>query len=319
MPVILVVMQLLSLTAPIACLAGDKFDKTLQHFEEHKFSPNAPAASNSKTLPYRLLKPEYIKSGRKYPLVIFLHGAGERGTDNQIQLQSLPTLLAQPAYRKKHPCFLVVPQCPTQQSWQQQFPALLEIIDKVMQENPIDKRRIYLTGYSMGAYGTWSLAALRPDLFAAAVPVAGGGDVQTAHQLIDLPIWAIHGNADKAVPVSQSREMIKAIRQAGGSPNYTELKGIGHNCWQQAYTNPNGILPWMFKQKKTWFKFTFENCLIIIMLLIDLIVIIWLFNTWGISRSKKRSEQPAVTHNSSVDKSITEYQSKISINEVNSP
>lgn len=284
----LIAIQLLLLTAPTISLAEDKLNKTLQHYEEHTFSSSSSTSSNSKTLPYRWLKPESIKSGRKYPLVIFLHGAGERGTGNQIQLQSLPTLLAQPAYRKKYPCFLVVPQCPTQQSWQQQFPVLLEIIDKVMQENPIDKRRIYLTGYSMGAYGTWSLAALRPDLFAAAIPVAGGGDVQTAHQLIDLPIWAIHGDADKAVPVSQSREMIKAIRQAGGSPKYTELKNVTHNSWPQAYTGPSNILPWMFSQKKPWFKFTFENCMIIIMLLIDLIVIIWLFKTWRTSVVAKK-------------------------------
>jgi len=273
-------MQLLSLTTPTVGLAGDEFDNILQHFEEHLFSSTSSTSSNSKTLPYRWLKPEFIKSGRKYPLVIFLHGAGERGTDNQIQLQSLPTLLAQPTYRKKYPCFLVVPQCPSGQSWQQQFPVLLEIIDKVMQENPIDKRRIYLTGYSMGAYGTWSLAALRPDLFAAAVPVAGGGNVQTTHQLIDLPIWAVHGNADKAVPVSQSREMIKAIRQAGGSPKYTELKGVGHSCWQKAYYDPNSILPWMFAQKKPWLKFSTESCLITILLLIDLIVAIWIFKIW---------------------------------------
>ena len=140
----------------------------------------------------------------------------------------------------------------------------------------------------MGAYGTWSLAALRPDLFAAAVPVAGGGDVQTAHQLIDLPIWAVHGDADKAVPVSQSREMIKAIRHAGGSPSYTELKNVTHNSWPQAYTGPNNILPWMFAQKKPLFKFTFENCLITIMLLIDLVVAIWLFKTWRTSVAAKK-------------------------------
>ncbi len=291
MSAILVVMQLLSLTIPIVGLADDKFDKMLQHFEEHEFSSTSSASGNSKTLPYRLLKPEFIKSGRKYPLVIFLHGAGERGTDNQIQLQSLPTLLAQPAYRKKHPCFLVVPQCPSEQSWQQQFPALLKIIEQVIQENPIDKRRIYLTGYSMGAYGTWSLAALRPDLFAAAVPIAGGGDIRTAHRLIDLPIWAIHGDADETVPVSQSLEMINAIRQAGGSPHYTELKGIGHNSWPQAYTGSSSILPWMFDQKKPWFKFTFENCLIIIMLLIDVFVAFWLYKICRSSIvSKKQTE-----------------------------
>ena len=101
----------------------------------------------------------------------------------------------------------------------------------------------------MGGYGCWSLAAKEPELFAAAVPICGGGDPTSASRLVKIPTWAVHGDVDRAVPVDQSRTMIAAIREAGGQPKYTELKGVEHDSWMQTYRDPNGVLKWRFEQR----------------------------------------------------------------------
>jgi predicted peptidase len=103
----------------------------------------------------------------------------------------------------------------------------------------------------MGGYGSWDLAARRPELFAAVVPICGGGDEHAAERLLKTPIWAVHGDADTAVPVERSRRMIEAIKAAGGQPKYSELPGVGHNSWTPAYSDPEGVLPWMFEQVRT--------------------------------------------------------------------
>ena len=213
----------------------------------------------------QLLAPPAIEPGRRYPLVVFLHGAGERGRDNEKQLKYLPTWMTEPALRERHPCFLLAPQCREDERWVDiswadkkstpQGPpttdmlAVIAALNAVIAAEPVDPGRIYLTGLSMGGYGTWDLAARQPERFAALLPICGGGDEATAPRLAKLPIWCFHGDADKVVPVERSRTMIAAVRAAGGDPKYSELPGVGHDSWTPAYRDP-AVLDWMFAQAK---------------------------------------------------------------------
>jgi predicted peptidase len=200
-------------------------------------------------LPYRLLKPDDYDPKKSYPLVVFLHGAGERGDNNTAQLVHGVAEFAKPANRKKYPCFLIAPQCPARGMWVKTGQIVLDLIAAIQKEFSIDKKRIYLTGLSMGGYGTWDLLARRPDLFAAGIPICGGGDEKNAKKLAKIAIWAFHGDKDVAVKVERSRNMIEAIKKAGGSPKYTEYKGVGHNSWTRTYSDPK-VMEWLFEQKK---------------------------------------------------------------------
>jgi predicted peptidase len=223
--------------------------------------------SDGKVLRYRLLKPEGYTPDTKttYPLVVFLHGAGERGDDNTAQLKHVVPEFLTPEHRRDHPCFLIAPQCPEGQKWaevdwsaathkQPKEPSgpmklLIELIPKLEKEYPIDAKRVYLAGLSMGGYGTWDLLARKPKLFAAGVPVCGGGDEGTAEKIANIPIWVFHGDKDNAVPVSRSRTMVEALKKAGAHPKYTEYPGVGHNSWDKAYREPE-LWKWLFAQKR---------------------------------------------------------------------
>jgi predicted peptidase len=215
---------------------------------------------------YRLLKPRAIRATEKYPLLLFLHGADERGTDNRCQTKYLPQWMAQGDYRKNYPCFLVAPQCRPDRLWVEtprafdrsaprqapgpQMQVAIDIVHDVIKNFPVDEERLYLTGLSMGGYGSWDLGTRLADRWAAVAPICGGGDELYADRLVGVPVWAWHGDADEIVPVAKSRRMIDTIRQAGGEPKYTELKGVGHDSWTPAYTDPQGLIPWMFAQRK---------------------------------------------------------------------
>jgi predicted peptidase len=125
---------------------------------------------------------------------------------------------------------------------------LEQLIEGLCRAYPIDRRRIYLTGLSMGGFGAWELAARRPELFAAVVPICGGGNVDVADRLVHVPIWAVHGADDTIVKVQTTRRMIAAVRAAGGSPRYTELPGVGHDSWRWTYSDGSGVVAWMFEQ-----------------------------------------------------------------------
>jgi predicted peptidase len=231
-------------------------------FAEHTFTNSAGL-----TMPYRLLEPEQRDGAlRRYPLVLFFHGAGERGTDNKKQLIHGTRIFLAPENLKAFPCYVLAPQCPEQQQWvdmpwgtesgdrpEQPSGAMqlaLAILDSLLKEKAIDPSRIYVTGLSMGGYATWDCITRFPERFAAAVPVCGGGDEKTVTPAVaKVSVWAFHSDDDTTVKVIRTRKMIEAMRQAGGQPKYTEYTGLGHNSWDKAYGEPE-LLPWMFKQQR---------------------------------------------------------------------
>lgn len=215
---------------------------------------------------YRIYRPNDLKEGEKVPLVVFLHGAGERGGNNTSQLRHFPDRFVTEPHLKKHKAILLAVQCPKGEAWTKfsrdfkvenqakelapSMAGVVKAIEKVVAEDHVDLNRIYLTGLSMGGYGSWDLASRYPEWFAAVVPICGGGSPKDmAPQLVDVPIWAFHGTADRVVPEIQTGEMIDAIREAGGKPKYTQLDGVGHNSWSFAY-GPKGAMDWMFAQKR---------------------------------------------------------------------
>jgi predicted peptidase len=218
--------------------------------------------AKGKTLPYRLMVPEKVAEGQKYPLVVFLHGAGERGTDNEKQLVHGIKDFSSPEHRKKYPCFLIAPQCPKEDKWgdwtvkagmlpepTEPGRLVLELIDGMVKEHAVDTKRIYITGLSMGGFGTWDLISRHPEKFAAAVPICGGGDPKQAEKIAKIPIWVFHGAKDSAVKVERSREMVEAIKKvAGNKIKYTEYPNENHASWVPAYKDED-MFKWLFEQK----------------------------------------------------------------------
>jgi predicted peptidase len=217
-------------------------------------------------MPYRLFRPD---ASGKLPLVMYLSGSGGLGTDNLKQLQFGNTygtrvwLLAE--NQKRFPCYVVAPQ--TDRGWarydltqQTEGPAkvlpglgdgsrlALEVIDALRREFPIDDRRIYVTGQSMGGAGAWNVIAGRPHFFAAAVICCASESTETGAESLDTPLWNFHGDADRTVPVSLSRERMAARRKAGGRALYTEYAGVDHDVWQWAFTEP-ALPKWLFSQR----------------------------------------------------------------------
>lgn len=230
-----------------------------------RFTEHTLKSSSGLALPYRLLAPAKIDPGRKYPLVIFLHGGGERGTDNRKQLVHGMNDFASDEIRTKYPAFVVAPQCPEDKKWvevdwkleshampaqpSEPMAAVFELLDHLQHTQPIDARRVYLTGLSMGGFGVWDAIQRRPELFAAAAPICGGGDPILAKQIQFVPLWVFHGEADEAVKVSRSREMVEAVKAVGTDVKYTEYKGVGHDSWTQTYKDP-ALYAWLFAQRR---------------------------------------------------------------------
>ncbi len=226
------------------------------------------------TLGYRLLMPQNYDAKQKYPLVLFLHGAGERGSDNAVQIKHGAPLFAKPEVREKYPCFVIAPQCPLEQTWsavkgwtgpnafEEEPTATMKLVlgalDALFTEFPVDQDRLYVTGLSMGGYGTWVLLARQPQRWAAAVPVCGGGDASRIAPAKDVAVWALHGLLDPTVPVVRSHEMIDALTAAGGHPLFSEYPYVKHDSWTTAYGEPE-LLPWMFAQKRGQPSVAFEK------------------------------------------------------------
>ena len=214
-----------------------------------------------RAMPYRLFIPANYDKNKKYPLVLWLHGAWGRGNDNERQIieGNTPgaTVWTKPENLAKNPAFVLAPQCPAGDRWatndselkpSKQLETVVELLKDLQKQYSIDAGRLYVAGQSMGGYGTWSLITEYPEMFAAAIPLCGGGNASRAKNLVKVPIWAFHGGDDEAVHVSESREMIEAIKRAGGNPRYSEYKGVGHSVWHQAFAEPE-LLSWVFAQK----------------------------------------------------------------------
>ena len=213
-------------------------------------------------LPYRYYDP---KLGEGRPLLIFLHGAGERGTDNEKTLNHVSPFFEEYALNmEKYGAYYLIPQCGLDHKWaetpwekgsynQDNLPiskylsAAKELIDTFVEENKIDKSRIYIMGCSMGGYGTWDMITRFPDYFKAAMPICGGGDPSKAHLIKHMPIWTFHGDADEAVPVSASRDMVKALNDCGADIIYTEIPGWGHHAWKVAHDS-RIVYDWLFSR-----------------------------------------------------------------------
>lgn len=222
--------------------------------------------SAGEILKYRIYIPDGTdKNAGKYPLLLFLHGAGERGDDNRKQTVHCIKDIVTYSLEEKQPVILIVPQCPTNSNWanyskspksqaKKNQPAsplklAMDLCDETAKKLQVDKARIYIAGLSMGGFGTWDAIQRRPGYFAAAIPVCGGGDTGSAAKIKDLPIWVFHGGSDTVVNPDCSRKMVKALKDAGGKPLYTEYEGVGHNAWTKTFSNPE-VLKWLFNQKK---------------------------------------------------------------------
>ncbi len=201
-------------------------------------------------VPYQIYGPPKVEGDTLLPLVVVLHGAGERGDDNEQQLTSGPKSFVKEGAFKERPCFVIAPQCPEGGGWTGGTgDTVVKFINDLGKELPIDEDRIYITGYSMGAYGTWSLLAKEPKLFAAAVPIAGGGNPSSARSIKKVPIWNFHGDADETVSVEGSRKMVEALKKARGNIKYTEMAGEGHGIPGKVWRDEE-VHKWIFEQKK---------------------------------------------------------------------
>jgi len=198
---------------------------------------------------YLLFLPEeYGKGEKQWPLMMFLHGAIKRGGDlNKAMRQGPPKIVAG---RKDFPFIVVSPQCPPGDRWTKKTEVLIHLLDDIVARYDVDTERIYLTGLSMGGYGTWSLASEYPERFAAIVPICGGGRRFMAMMLKDVPVWAFHGAKDNVVPVKESEEMVNAVNARGGNARLTVYPDARHDSWTQTYNNQD-VYDWLLSHRKS--------------------------------------------------------------------
>ena len=198
---------------------------------------------------YKIFVPHDYKGDKEYPLILFLHGSGESGDDGEKQAkQGLGNAIGK--HEKTFGFITVFPQ--SRKNWNagsEDGKRAMAILDETIKAYKVDASRVYLTGLSMGGFGTWSFAAAHPTRWAAIVPICGGGDVNAASKIKDIPCWNFHGDKDTAVKVDKSRAMIDALKAAGGQPRYTEYPGVGHNSWDAAYGTAE-LYTWMLQQKR---------------------------------------------------------------------
>lgn len=225
------------------------------------FAARTLVGSSGTVMPYRLFIPDETKRSQPLPAIIFLHGAGGIGTDNLKQItggNSTGThVWTTSDIQARHPAFVIAPQMGPDNVWDRRraeglapyAQLVIELLDNLSREFAIDRDRIYVTGQSLGGYGTWDLIIKRPDLFAAAVPLCGVGTPSRASAVRDMPIWVFHGAKDDVVPVTGSREMVAALKAVGSAIRYTEYADVGHGVWLRAYTEAE--LPnWLFAQRR---------------------------------------------------------------------
>lgn len=224
------------------------------------------------TLRYRILYPENYKKEKTYPLVVFLHGGGERGNDNEHQLDHGAALFLKDSIRKQFPALVIFPQCPTDSLWKVSSTLDLNpaydpvlntsgpttperlvklLMDSLVENKIVDKKRLYIGGLSMGAFGTYDLVIHYPHYFAAAIAICGKANVKLyPEKARNVPLWIFHGEMDNVVPVQPDRDLYKALQEAGAkNVKYNEYPGVMHNSWDNAFSEP-GLLPWLFSFRK---------------------------------------------------------------------
>ena len=237
-----------------------------ENFLTSEMEAKSFTSSEGQTIQYRIYVPKTDDPAAKYPAILFLHGAGERGTNNTAQLVHCIPQLMNYIIKENHPATLIVPQCPTGMQWvnapwgaashtmtespSKPLQAVIEMMDQELAAAPVDMSRLYISGISMGGYGTWDMLQRFPDKFAAGMPICGGGDTNLASTLVNVPIHVVHGEKDGAVPVERSRSMVNAIKAAGGNHiTYLERLGEGHGVWGPTYNDVKN-LDWLFSNSK---------------------------------------------------------------------
>lgn len=224
------------------------------------------------TLPYRISYPDDYDPSKEYPVVFFLHGAGERGNDNTSQLTHGASLFLNDSLRAQFPAIVVFPQCPAESFWSnvsiestgagerhfyfqekgkptQAMALLLRLTKKIIKEEAVDKQRVYVGGLSMGAMGTFELLRRQPKVFAAAFAICGGDNTRNAQKYAHIPLWIFHGEQDNVVPPDHSRVLVYHLQQLGAEPRYTFYPDANHNSWDPAFAEPD-FLPWLFSHSK---------------------------------------------------------------------
>jgi len=242
-------------------------DHALDVYEKKEF-----VFAEGKTLPYRILYPVNYDKTKKYPLLLFLHGAGERGRDNEKQLTWGSKLFITEENRKNFPAIVVIPQCPEESFWavmktdqtkqppvrtfdytvEPNWPlaAANELVKKLSNEEGVDKKQIFISGLSMGGMGTFESVYRYPDLYAAALPICGGGDVNHYDKRVaKVPFWIFHGDADAVVNPQLSRDMVEKLKSLKAEVKYSEYPGVNHNSWENAFAEKD-YLSWMLQHKK---------------------------------------------------------------------
>lgn len=192
--------------------------------------------------------PPNYDPNEKYPLVFFLHGAGERGEDPDVAMRHGYMKYVREE-GKEYPFIFIAPQCPYEKYWGCYTESLSAFLDEILETMPVERERVYLTGLSMGGTGTWMFAMARPDVFAALMPVCGSGIYWNVYALLNTPIYMVHGDCDTVVPITDSIQMLTSVNSRGGKAQIKICYGVGHDAWNYAYTDGD-LLNWMLSQRK---------------------------------------------------------------------
>lgn len=233
----------------------------------NSFIPKIYQKAGNISLPYNIYYPQAYKKDSKIPLFIFLHGAGERGVDNKLQLTHIAPFMSEKVVTEQYPAVMLWPQCAENDYWAPvkrfewvpvnggtvtaSMEALIDLIEDIIKDDHIDNNRIYLAGLSMGGFGTFDLLSRKPDIFAAAVPICGGADLSKTEIYKHVPLWIFHGAKDPVVPVRLSDEVVEKLKASGAHQvRYTVYPEGGHDIWNDAF-NEAELLPWLFSQRKS--------------------------------------------------------------------
>ncbi|GLB52821.1 phospholipase [Neptunitalea chrysea] len=238
---------------------------------QEEFTPHE-WVSGADTLQYQISYPDNFSEEKEYPVVLFLHGAGERGSDNTSQLTHGSSMFMSDSIRKKYPAIVIFPQCPKDSYWvnadvdRSSYPLnitfktggepttalklVMELMDDVVNKKYVNKDRIYVMGLSMGGMGTFEIISRKPEMFAAAIPICGGANPETASvYATTIPLWIFHGSQDNVVAPKYSINMVSSILEKGGYPQFTLFADANHNSWDATFAQP-GLLAWLFSKHK---------------------------------------------------------------------